>query len=136
MAAKKFTKTEQAILKGSSFRSFLDAYVEAALWSSTDDEGRPLDEYGEDALTKDAKRALAKDAADFYLMALSILVEARTRGDAYKQAGHDFWLTRNGHGAGFRGGHWSEPAESELYKLAKSFGSQDLYVNRKRIYAS
>jgi hypothetical protein len=42
--------------------------------------------------------------------------------------GHDFWLTRNGHGAGFwdRGlgerGQW-------LTDMAKPFGSAYLYVN-------
>jgi hypothetical protein len=42
-------------------------------------------------------------------------------------AGHDFWLTRNGHGAGFWDGHWPEPAADVLTRLAHSFGYSDLY---------
>lgn len=43
-------------------------------------------------------------------------------------AGHDFWLTRSGHGAGFWDGDWPEPAASTLDKASKEFGNVDLYV--------
>jgi hypothetical protein len=43
-------------------------------------------------------------------------------------AGHDFALTRNGHGAGFWDGDWPEPAATELTKLSKEYGEVDLYV--------
>jgi hypothetical protein len=44
-----------------------------------------------------------------------------------EQAGHDFWLTRNRHGAGFWDrGHGAEGAD--LTQHAKSFGDCDLYV--------
>ena len=51
-------------------------------------------------------------------------------------AGHDFWLTRNGHGAGFWDGDWREPYGIALDKLAKSFGEVSLYLGDDgRIYA-
>lgn len=43
-------------------------------------------------------------------------------------AGHDFWLTRCGHGAGFWDGDWPEPAASALNTASKEFGNVDLYV--------
>lgn len=43
-------------------------------------------------------------------------------------AGHDFWLTRNGHGAGFWDGDWAEPAATRLTGAAKAFGEFNLYV--------
>lgn len=43
-------------------------------------------------------------------------------------AGHDFWLTRNGHGCGFWDGNWEEPAATTLDNASKAFGECDLYV--------
>ena len=41
------------------------------------------------------------------------------------QAGHDFWLTRNGHGAGFWDGDW--PKYGEMFtKISKGFGAADV----------
>jgi len=44
------------------------------------------------------------------------------------RAGHDFWLTRNGHGAGFWDGDWPEPMADALKKAAKAFGECNLYA--------
>ncbi|OQM74930.1 hypothetical protein [Manganibacter manganicus] len=43
-------------------------------------------------------------------------------------AGHDFWLTRCRHGAGFWDGDWPEPAATILDNAAKAFGNADLYI--------
>jgi hypothetical protein len=45
-----------------------------------------------------------------------------------EQAGYDFWLTRNGHGAGFWDGDWPEPAATYLTKESKKFGTANLYL--------
>ena len=53
------------------------------------------------------------------------------------QAGHDFWLTRNGHGPGFwdRPEIYGEEKAQELSALAETFGVVDLYVGDDgRIY--
>ncbi|QNP78372.1 hypothetical protein [Agrobacterium tumefaciens] len=51
-------------------------------------------------------------------------------------AGHDFWLTRCGHGAGFWDGDWPEPAASVLTTASEEFGNVDLYVGDDgQIYA-
>lgn len=43
-------------------------------------------------------------------------------------AAHDFWLTRNGHGAGFWDGDWIEPAATKLAKAAEAFGESYAYL--------
>ena len=48
--------------------------------------------------------------------------------DACERAAHDFWLTRNGHGAGFWDGDWPEPMSDRLDEAAKAFGEFDLYM--------
>lgn len=42
--------------------------------------------------------------------------------DNETQAGHDFWLNRNGHGSGFWDGDWSEPAATILDQASHGFG--------------
>lgn len=106
---------------------FFDAYVECALWSSTDEStesgGYPMDDnYGPDDIAPETLEEMRRECADFIDLA-----EMETRDNwTAEQAGHDFWLTRNGHGAGF----WDrgEPDGDELTKHAKTFGSYDLYV--------
>jgi len=39
-----------------------------------------------------------------------------------REAGIDFWLTRNGHGAGFWDGYWPEPNATILTDAAHAFG--------------
>ena len=43
-------------------------------------------------------------------------------------AGHDFFLTRCGHGCGYWDGDWPKGIAEGLDKLAKGFGAYDLYV--------
>ncbi|MCU9611740.1 hypothetical protein OEK97_27930, partial [Escherichia coli] len=45
-----------------------------------------------------------------------------------QMAGHDFWLTHNGHGAGFWDGDWPEPFATQLTNAANEFNEIDLYV--------
>jgi len=44
------------------------------------------------------------------------------------RAGHDFWLTRNGHGAGFWDGDWPDDAGGRLTEASKKYGEFNLYV--------
>jgi hypothetical protein len=46
-----------------------------------------------------------------------------------EQLGHDFWLTRNGHGAGFFDRGYDEEDENILMKASRDMGSVDLYIN-------
>lgn len=88
---------------------FIDGYIEAMLWAGLDwgpveageDNPIPLDEnYGPDDLTVEATiaiRAKCRDFCESHRADLDLYGESRTFGEA----GHDFYLTRNGHGVGF-----------------------------------
>ena len=112
---------------------FTLAYIEAALWSSTDDEGNPLDaNYTADDLAPETVDTIIADCRKFQADNAEDIASGCTRGTGEystdEQAGHDFWLTRNGHGAGFWDGDWTEPHATRLTGAAQAFGSVDLYV--------
>lgn len=115
--------------------SFVRAYIETALWSSTDGEGTPLDSLDAE-LSTDAQNKMENDCRAFQEKADAIISAAIETGqvvcgpdfDEWGRAAHDFWLTRNHHGAGFWDGDWPEPFAKQLTEIAHSFGSCDLYV--------
>lgn len=131
-----------------SFRHRMDeiitAYADAALWSSacngTAAEVHGSDCGGEDCdvslerlnfdiddLSAAAARDMEADVEGFIKGCLAERPEIFD-GIADDDIGHDFWLTRNGHGVGFwdRGlgerGDW-------LTAMSKPFGESSLYVN-------
>lgn len=107
---------------------FTEGYLECALWSSTDesrdDGGDPLDDnYGPEDIELEALKSAIADCAAFQRDNARDLA-----GLDESQAGHDFWLTRNGHGAGF----WDRGLGARgdrLSKASKAYGSCDLMVN-------
>jgi hypothetical protein len=44
-------------------------------------------------------------------------------------AGHDFWLTRNGHGAGFWDGDWEAEKGSRLSAASEAYGRLHIWVD-------
>jgi hypothetical protein len=107
-----------------SYQDFFDAYVECLLWSSTDDDGDPLDaQYSTDDLAPEALTEIEQDCKAFYEAHFSLWNDQID--DA--QAGHDFYLTRNRHGAGFWDRGLGDLGE-ELTELSRQFGTQGAYV--------
>jgi len=104
----------------------MNQYIDTMFWSSTDDKDQPMDKnYTAGDLSAEAKAQIQKDCETFLDKAGDIIYED------YSQAGHDFWLTRNGHGAGFWDGQWDHLGKEvvkQLVRLSKSFGEQDLYI--------
>lgn len=106
----------------------LSGYLSTALWSTNDqsDErgGRPMDEnYSLDDIDPETIARAEKDCADFEAKAGNLL-----DGLDMGTVGHDFWLTRNGHGAGFWDGDYEKSVGDALTKISKEFGEVDLYV--------
>ncbi len=104
-------------------RDFIDAHIEAALFTSTDDDDKPMeDNYASDSIHPDSLVSMVADCVSF-------IVDNREwiRGN-HEQAGHDFWLTRNGHGAGFWDGDWPENDGAILEAASKEFGESNLYI--------
>jgi hypothetical protein len=114
---------------------FTHAYITAALWSSTDDDGEPLDK-GRDA-EDIAPETLARMRVDCeaFMTANADDLAAYTRHTDYgmrwptaELAGHDFWLTRNRHGAGFWDRGLPKELGERLTQAAQAMGECDLYI--------
>lgn len=115
-----------------SLQSFTDAYIECALWASTADDGTPLDDsFGADDIAPKAMAKIKEDCKAFYDAHQAAWSTGWLWTDS--QAGHDFWLTRNGHGAGFwdRYGHNEKHGAAlgrYLTQKSKEYGSCDIYA--------
>ena len=128
----------------------LRQYIETALWSSIDEQpdgsGGPMmdEKYGPDDLAPEALEAMRADLEGFIAGPRNFEDSSQEGIDAHDRAlvfweaelgagqvGHDFWLTRNGHGAGF----WDrfstgvgEQFGRYLTRQAKPFGESYLYA--------
>lgn len=111
-------------------KKVFESYVEAALWSSTDDQDNPLDDnYDIDDLSDETRAQMLEDCQAFcQTMEYHILTWSSRSSTPEEQAGHDFWLTRNRHGAGFWDGDWDDPAAKHLTTCANAYGEVNLYV--------
>lgn len=104
---------------------FTRAYIEAALWAtneSTPSGVVPLDEiYDIEDIDAETLKDMVADCVRF---------QRENENDIshnLRLAGHDFWLTRNGHGSGFWDGDWGE-AGDRLTEASKKYGEVNLYV--------
>jgi hypothetical protein len=113
-----------------STETFLRSYIETALWSSCDSDDTPLDSlYGPDDIHPDTLKVMLADCRAFMLDNMKdIETYSSDLSRCLEMAAHDFWLTRNGHGAGFWDGDWPDEAGERLTEACKSWGNVDLYV--------
>lgn len=103
-------------------------YIICMLWSSNDEStpngGDPLDtNYTIDDLAPETLQKCIDDC-DAFIERAGALVEGLDPTDL----GHDFWLTRCGHGAGFWDGDYDDEIGEKLTELSKQFGNLDAYV--------
>lgn len=120
----------------SEVREFIKHYLVAALWSSHDyrsepessdydpDAGENMDDsFDPDDLDPRAVAGVRSDCVQFLRECAEADIDLREIG-GLEQAGHDFWLTRCGHGAGF----WDRgygPIGKKLSEIARLAGSRD-----------
>lgn len=112
-----------------NIETILTHYAIAALWSSTDESdesgGEPMDNnYSIDDIAPETMQTMREDVTDFVSQNEALLIES---GQSEEQIGHDFWLTRNGHGAGFWDRGLGAVGES-LSDACRVFGGVDLYI--------
>lgn len=122
----------------SDLEQFTDAYIECALWSSNDESdesgGVPFDDnYSAQDLAPDAGEQMRADCAAFFNdwsadIEKHCLKYGPDLDTKAARAGHDFWLTRNGHGAGFWDGDWSEPGATVLSDASKRYRECNLIL--------
>lgn len=126
-----------------SLQTFTQAYIEAALWSSTDtaDDGteRHLDS-GEFELAPETQATMEQEAKAFYDANAHLFTDENCtyKGCSVDEyAGHDFWLTRVGSGCSFMDGYWLKPVAQQLTAACKAAGHRDLYIGDDgKIYQS
>lgn len=110
---------------------FRSAYVAALLWSSIDEDSdnhRYFDETatGFEDFNAASQEQIEKDCKSFLELSKGLF-----KNKDCEQAGHDFALTRNGHGAGF----WDRPEiygranADRLTEISKGFGDVYLFWN-------
>ena len=122
-----------------TFALALDGYLECALWSSCDlYTGRRLDELGTGAMAGETFDDMACDVWRFLATCWGDVwedFEIDLSGIEPEQLGHDLWLTRNRHGAGFWDRGLGEIGD-KLTELAHSYGGVTLYIGDDgKIYA-
>lgn len=124
---------KQAITREENRRDIeciLKNYLICALWSSHDESddsgGNPMDDnYCLSDIHPDTVDSARADIRDFWWNAC--VIEKLVYPGTLAEFGHDFWLTRNGHGTGFWDrGHGD--IGKKLSDMAKVYGSVYLYV--------
>lgn len=110
-----------------NYDEFTRAYMEAMLWAETDENGDQFDSnYDVSDFSEEALAQIRIDSEHFQREAG--LSRIQNIENVQELAGHDFWLTRAGHGSGFWDGDWSEPYGAELTELSEKFGEQYIYI--------
>jgi len=137
-------------VEGIELDDFTGQYLRTALWASTVelpvasgrlidgcmdvDEEHPLHGISEEDsydshfdlndFTEEAIRAAAADCAKFQGENADDL-----SSEDPENAGHDFWLTRNGHGAGFWDGDYEESKGERLTAACEAYGHLHVWVD-------
>lgn len=110
-----------------SLDEFTIAYIDAALWSthgSEEDDCEFLDEKYD--INDFAEKSLNKIIAD----CKKFQAENDLTDYPIRNAGHDFWLTRCGHGVGFWENDFGTEEQCKLLTASsKNFGEVWMYVS-------
>lgn len=127
------------MVKQDEFQEFFDGYVQAALWSSNDGEGTPLDNnYGPDDVEDETGSQMLDDCFKFFEENKARIEDAVSEGDdsIWRHAGRCFWLSRNGHGSGFFDSEcWDDEAKKELQQHAEQYGEVSLDAWEGKVHA-
>lgn len=104
-------------IMGQEEYKILEAYLEAALWTEEEEIGPA----SISDISDESREKANQDVLEFMSKAGSLLDEIDP-----EQVGHDLWLSRNGHGAGFFDRGLGEVGET-LQDIAREMGSKYLY---------
>lgn len=110
----------------SDFQDFMNSYIETLLWSSVDFDGENFDGYSTDDFSAETLKEIEESCQDFWENS-SVQEAIDEDGQNPSMAGHDFALTRNGHGAGFWDGDWASYGDI-LTEECRIFGGMDIYL--------
>ena len=125
------------LLTTPEFALFLDGYKTALKWSTSGDHnGVEVESLEAFEFSHAMAGTIAHECAEFFLNNHADLVEAAAEyeenrtGNAtgWEFAGHDFWLTRAGHGAGFWDGDLPKELGDRLTEAAGKAGNREPYI--------
>lgn len=112
--------------------SFTRGYIDALLWSSSDVvDGEDVNLDAGYETSKEFDEKCKADCLEFFEANEADIYEAAgeyNRLDGLEHAGHDFALTRNGHGAGYWDGDLPAPLGERLTAASKAAGEVYPYV--------
>lgn len=109
------------------FDAFLDGYVKCALWSSHDDDEHAMDEnYDRRDIHSESMQFMRESCLSF-LQEPGVYDMLCEVGSTAERAGHDFWLTRNYHGAGFWDRGYGKIGD-QLTERAQSYCNVELII--------
>lgn len=116
---------------------FTLAYLTAAMWTADDEAPGGMD-YRDTGRAGDLIAKIyppnledaVKDCAEFQSANAALLAQAGNE----EQNGHDFWLTRNGHGAGFWDRGYADEIGDGLTAAAKKFGEKNASIETDAVY--
>ena len=138
-SAKQIAKGKLRDKRLAEMDEFTAAYIEAALWSTNDESdesgGVPLDEnYGVEDIDEETYQRMVADCRKFQAENAADIATYDGDYSPEEMAGHDFWLTRNGHGCGFWDGCWQEEVGERLTKVCDVWEEIYLEVYKGTIY--
>ena len=98
---------------------FIMGYMKCAVWSE-ELESANLQ------ISKETRGRMFDDCLEFLEKAQDLIPN-----EQWSQAGHDFWLTRNGHGTGFwdRPEIYGEENAKKLTEISHGFGEYVIYAD-------
>lgn len=118
--------------------AFFQAFVAAMVWLGTDDNETPMDEnHSTEDIHPGVLAELKNDCNAFIDQNTDLLIKAVMKdGYTFSNAGHDYLLSRNGHGAGFFDRDLDEVGD-KLQEASQAEGTVDAYVGDDgQIYVS
>lgn len=110
--------------------TFTQGYIEAAMWTLTDDDGEPCGHLGLHDIAEETIQTAVRECAAFQSGNRALLDHVNFgMNDEYGDSrhGHDFWLTRNRHGAGFWDRGYGDVGR-KLTDAAHAYGGADWYL--------
>lgn len=121
-----------------NLEEFIKAYIEAMIFTESGEDDSPLEGATGDESEFDPKTLadIKKDCREFVERhSNDIETSCLTKERPYAQAGHDFWMNRNGHGVGFwEKEDWEAEAGERLNQASEEYGEVDYIFDEGVIY--
>ena len=90
---------------------------------------KSIENFSKEDIEPDSLIRAYKDIKEFVKLAGEEAIETAVSEYGYEHLGHDMWLTRGHHGAGFFDRGFDDDIEKSLTDAAHKLGEVDMYIN-------